>query len=253
MKFVCKLVSCVSSFLILSTVTLTNASEVTREGSFDAASPCGYHNTNEDWIYALLSCDYEFEFDRDNGDLEIEEMECKLGFCTEDGPDSDSDDDCYVLDDFEPKFGGVGRSQVNGGDIIFKVFFNFEISATLSKMSNRKVVATAQMEFEEDLDDGFVTSKFNVDFECTVDADNEPSPTASPSISLSPTISSQPSPTPTTCVDLKDWEDRYGDDCDWYKDNDDINCPKTGHKWAPKRGNFIGIVANDACCYCKGY
>ena len=54
-----------------------------------------------------------------------------------------------------------------------------------------------------------------------------------------------PTPVPTepsTCEDFPNWLDKYGDDCDWYKQNDELGCSKTG-----------GCCGGDsACCHCGG-
>jgi len=57
-----------------------------------------------------------------------------------------------------------------------------------------------------------------------------------------------PAPAPTVpCEDYPNWEDSYGDGCDWYEANDSPGCPNYGNDYDAGQG-----VAQDACCYCGG-
>jgi hypothetical protein len=69
---------------------------------------------------------------------------------------------------------------------------------------------------------------------------------SSPTKSATPSSSPKPSASPTqTCLDTRNWEDGWGSDCKWYKENDEPGCPGLGSY------NDGGMgVANDNCCYC---
>ena len=71
------------------------------------------------------------------------------------------------------------------------------------------------------------------------------------SISASQSSSSPTSPTPnrsTSCTgNTPNWQDSYGDGCEWYESEDKPGCPNYGDSYEGDMG-----VANDNCCYCFG-
>eukprot|EP00526_Cylindrotheca_closterium_P006657 CAMPEP_0113625050 /NCGR_PEP_ID=MMETSP0017_2-20120614/12929_1 /TAXON_ID=2856 /ORGANISM="Cylindrotheca closterium" /LENGTH=751 /DNA_ID=CAMNT_0000535131 /DNA_START=180 /DNA_END=2432 /DNA_ORIENTATION=- /assembly_acc=CAM_ASM_000147 len=83
---------------------------------------------------------------------------------------------------------------------------------------------------------------------CTCGGGGERGPTAAPGPTTAPT------PEAThygpNCTDFQDWEDTYGDGCDWYRENDKGGCPTHGNEEGGS--GFTGISASEACCYCGG-
>lgn len=76
-------------------------------------------------------------------------------------------------------------------------------------------------------------------------------PTRSPTKSSSPTVSSMPttSVAPSAdCTDVPGWVDSPdGNDCSYYEDTDLPGCPNKGTAFS----SADGILARDACCYCR--
>ena len=177
----------IAAVLLLSFgVTSTLAGyKVTKEGTFDAATTCGYDVT------AYLTCDHEFEFDRDKGDVDVKQLHCELAFCYDDG--EDSKDDCYTLDEFEPSFNGASKSQFNDGPYIFSLSFYLNKRVTLTDIAT--VRATANIDYDEDYDYPFIKMDIDVDFDCTASDPPTKSPTKSPT--MKPTSAPTKSPEPT--------------------------------------------------------
>ena len=68
------------------------------------------------------------------------------------------------------------------------------------------------------------------------------------SASQSSSSSSPTSPTPKSCTgNTPNWQDSYGDGCEWYEVNDTPGCPQHTQDYDGGMG-----VANDNCCYCEG-
>ena len=59
--------------------------------------------------------------------------------------------------------------------------------------------------------------------------------------------------TTPSCYNIVDWEDRDGDGCDWYEQNDDLGCPRYGGRFTQLREGdpFYEISSQEACCYCR--
>jgi len=70
---------------------------------------------------------------------------------------------------------------------------------------------------------------------CQHNVDSNVSPTKAPSSS-------------GTCVDKEGWEDKYGDGCEWYQENDTPECSIYGNDV-----DYLVTMgpASDNCCYCK--
>merc|ERR1712038_1179315 len=51
----------------------------------------------------------------------------------------------------------------------------------------------------------------------------------------------------SSCEDYPNWQDSYGDGCEWYEEFDLPGCPTYGTNWNGGQG-----VAKEACCYCDG-
>ena len=246
-----KKISLLVVLLCATTRTTFAKYKVTKEGTFDAATTCGYGVT------AYLTCDHEFELERDKGDVDVKELDCELSFCYDDD-EKNSKDECYTLDTFEPSFSGASKSQFNDGPYIFSLNFYLNRKVTLPNVAT--VRATADIEYDEDYDYPFIKMDIDVDFDCT--ASDPPTksptmrptsaPTSAPTKSPEPTITPEPTSSPTDCRNVVGWTDRFGDGCEWYESRDPPGCPNIGSKYGNNTpGPYFGLYAKDACCYCK--
>ena len=183
---------------------------------------------------------------RDNKELSIKceydlstgtvvDIDCTIEFCDNNSCD---DDDGYALD-----VAGISRKSIGAG--LFDIVYDLEADPIQDDFLDDYLIdADFFLTFTQECDASTGDCELIAEGELTCN-------TVVPNPLSGVTIGSQNGQQRAACAGVPGWRDSFGDPCTWYVDKDEPGCPLWGNEYTPTDGEFAGIPAKVACCYCQ--